>query len=675
MWVLAAAVPLLFLLALRVAPDWDVDWEHHPSHFWMVGGVALAAALLGMALAEAASRREDARLFLVSLAFVVSAAFLGLHALATPGVILDEANGGFEAATPVGLFLAALFAAASAVDLSAEQSRTILRLQWVLRGVVGVLVVGWAIVSLSGMAPLDDPIDPDAFHPVLTPLAALGAGLFLVASLGYARLRTSRRSVLLAATIIAFVALGQAMVVGVFARNWRLSWWEWHVLMAAGFAFIAYSVWSQIRREGGRVGLFDSMALERTLREVRKDYSDALEALVAAMEERAATGDGAATPVTAGLGQRFDLTERQVAVLERAAEALQAERRDMRRLGGMVEAGRQARLIRGEDELLAATLGALVPGFEPDRIGVGLVRDRELVTVAGSTVEVDALDEPALHEGTTQEDATRGTLVVPLLVKDHPAGVLRVQRATGTIGERERSLAETLATQLATTVENARLYHQIDHLFRSYMSPDVATTLLADPDQAALGGATAEVSALMADVVSFTSFSERSTPQDVVAMLNAYLAAVVPEILAEGGTVTQFVGDAVVALFGAPARHGDHAARACRAALAFQVAAEGVRAEHPGWPQFRVGVNTGPALVGNIGSEEMRHYTAIGDTVNLAARLESAAPHGQVVISASTRAAVGDLADVEDFGELTVKGKEQVVRAYVLRSMSGGADA
>ena len=669
-------MPLLVLLALRIAPSWDVDWEHHPSHFWMVGGVALAAALLGMALAEAASRREDARLFLVSLAFVVSAAFLGLHALATPGVILEEANGGFEAATPVGLFLAALLAAASAVDLSAERSATILRLQWVLRGLVGLVVIGWAIVSLSGMAPLDDPINPDEFHPVLTPMAALGAGLFLVASVGYARLRTDRRSVLLAATIIAFVALGQAMVVGVFARNWRLSWWEWHVLMAAGFAFIAYSVYSQMRREGGRVGLFDSMALERTLRQVREDYRDALEALVEAMEERAATGDGdgRGSPVTAGLAQRFDLTERQLDVLERAAEALQAERRELRRLGGMVEAGRQARVIRAEDDLLAATLDALVPGFEPDRLGVGLVHDGALVTVAGSALGEDPLDEAALESGLLQEDADRRTLVVPLLLKEHPAGVLRLARATGSVGDRERSLAETLATQLATTVENARLYHQIDHLFRSYMSPDVATALLADPDQASLGGATAEVSALMADVVGFTSFSERSTPQDVVAMLNSYFAAVVPEILAAGGIVTQFVGDAVVALFGAPVRHADHAARACRAALAFQDAAEQVRSTHEQWPQFRVGVNTGPALVGNIGSTEMRHYTAIGDTVNLAARLESAAPHGQVVISASTREAVGDPAEVDEFGELTVKGKQESVRAYVLRSMSGGAE-
>jgi adenylate cyclase len=259
---------------------------------------------------------------------------------------------------------------------------------------------------------------------------------------------------------------------------------------------------------------------------------------------------------------------------------------------------------------------------------------------------------------------------VPLVVKGRATGVLRATAGGGTPGERERSMAETVATQLAITLENARLYHQLDTLFRSYLSADVATALLADPDRAALGGATVEVTALMADVVGFTTFSERSTPADVVTMLNAFYTAVVPEIVTTGGIVTQFVGDAVVALFGAPERHPDHAERACRAGLAFQEAVAAVRAEHPGWPQFRVGVNTGPALVGNIGSEEMRHYTAIGDTVNLAARLEAAAPHGRVVISATTLAAVGERAEVEPLGEITVKGKAEPVAAYVLGRLS-----
>ena len=121
-------------------------------------------------------------------------------------------------------------------------------------------------------------------------------------------------------------------------------------------------------------------------------------------------------------------------------------------------------------------------------------------------------------------------------------------------------------------------------------------------------------------------------------MLNRYFEHATAAILNEGGTVVQFVGDALMALFNAPARQDDHPVRAARAALAMQAAVETTAAASPGWPRFRVGINTGPALVGNIGSTALRSFNAMGDAVNVAARLESAAQPGQVVIGESTRA-------------------------------------
>ena len=115
----------------------------------------------------------------------------------------------------------------------------------------------------------------------------------------------------------------------------------------------------------------------------------------------------------------------------------------------------------------------------------------------------------------------RAILACPLTVKDKPAGVLLTRRQNG-FSERDRSLFASLASQLSMGMENARLYHQLDGLFRAYMSPDVATALLADPEQAALGGAVVEVTALFADLRGFTSFSERSTPEGIVVMLNRY---------------------------------------------------------------------------------------------------------------------------------------------------------
>jgi class 3 adenylate cyclase len=256
-------------------------------------------------------------------------------------------------------------------------------------------------------------------------------------------------------------------------------------------------------------------------------------------------------------------------------------------------------------------------------------------------------------------------LACPLTVKDKPAGVLLTRRRNG-FSERDRSLFASLASQLSMGMENARLYHQLDGLFRVYMSPDVATALLADPEQAALGGAVVEVTALFADLRGFTGFSERSTPEEIVVMLNQYYEHATTAILHEGGTVVQFVGDALMALFNAPARQDDHPVRAARAALAMQAAVEATAAASPGWPRFRVGINTGPALVGNIGSTAFRSFNAMGDAVNVAARLESAAQPGQVVIGESTRAQLPADAAVEPLGELAVKGRRSVVVAYRL---------
>ena len=176
-----------------------------------------------------------------------------------------------------------------------------------------------------------------------------------------------------------------------------------------------------------------------------------------------------------------------------------------------------------------------------------------------------------------------------------------------------------------------------------------------------------EVTILMADLQGFTPFSERSTPAEVVEMLNTYWGATVPVILAEGGTITQFIGDAVMALFGAPAAQPDHARRAARAALALQAAADDVLGDHADWPRFRVGLNTGPAIVGNVGSEELRNFSAIGDTTNVAARLEGAAPAGGVLIGARTYELLGPDARVRAVAPLDLKGKAEPVPAYVLK--------
>src|SRR5204863_265618 len=124
-----------------------------------------------------------------------------------------------------------------------------------------------------------------------------------------------------------------------------------------------------------------------------------------------------------------------------------------------------------------------------------------------------------------------------------------------------------------------------------------------------------------------------------------------------------------MALFNAPARQPDHARRAARAALRGQAATVAAAADREEWPRFRMGINTGPALVGNIGSADVRCFTAIGDTINLAARLEGRAPVEGIVIGPVTYAHLGDAAVVEPLGGLTLKGKAAPVEAYRLLSL------
>lgn len=218
----------------------------------------------------------------------------------------------------------------------------------------------------------------------------------------------------------------------------------------------------------------------------------------------------------------------------------------------------------------------------------------------------------------------------------------------------------------------ADLHRRVNDLFHRYVAPEVADVLISDPSRAELGGEEVEVSVLFADLTGFTSFSERVRPEEAVAMLNKAFGAAVPVVLAEGGTIVQFSGDAMLAIFNAPVRQPDHAIRAARAALRLQTETEATRAGD-GTPRFRVGLNTGPALVGNVGSAELRNFTAIGDTTNLAARLQTYAPPGSVVLGERTRQLLGDVADVILLGTPQLKGKAVPVKVYELRALLGDA--
>jgi class 3 adenylate cyclase len=678
-WLLHVALPLLGLWLLVAVPGADVRWEDHDAHFALVLATALVSVLLALQVGRDASSRGDARLLLVAVSFALSAGFLGVHALATPGVAVDGKNAGFDLALPLGLTIAGVPALLSSLRLDGPRAAAVVRARWALWLVVTLLVVIGVALSLIDAGAWGRPLSPDDHDRALAVVGVVGGALYLLAAIRYYLLFRRRPAALLLAVITAFVLLAEALLAATLGRNWQLSWWEWHVLLIAGYGFVAYSAQVEYRREGRSSGLFAAIALEETIRNLRAEYSAALETLVDAIRTGADRGEQVEVGrAAAALTSRFGLTEGQGRVLGRAAESLAADRNQIRALDALVTLGHNTRIGTGERELLALAERLVRGAFPRDELRLGLLDDGALLCLgaggdlepwpAGDGASSDAADltDPRLS---TDDDGVT-TAIYPLLVQGRATGVIELRRE-GELPDRERSVLASLASQLAIALENARLYSQLDGLFRSYLSPEVAASLLADPRRAALGGTIQEVTILMADLKGFTPFSERSTPAGVVEMLNAYWEVTVPSILGEGGTVVQFVGDAVMGLFGAPAAQPDHALRAGRAALAMQAAAARLAEDKPDWPRFRVGLNTGPAIVGNVGSEEFRNFSAIGDTTNVAARLEGAAPSGGVLIGALTREQLGAVATVRAVEPLELKGKEKPVPAFVLEAIAG----
>lgn len=442
------ALPLAGLFLLLGVERLDVVWEHHPSHFWLVLISAVLSFLLGLLMAEAAGRRGDARVLLVALAFLCSSGFLGLHALATPGVLLAGKNAGFQIASAIGLLIAAGFAAASALPLSPARAEAVLSKRRLLLTSVGAALVAWAVLALGTLPPLDEPITPEAARDPLLLLWVLGVLLYGYAAYRYGRLYAMRRTAVALSVVAAWVLLAEAMLAIALSRSWQATWWEWHFLMLLAFAVVARSVWREWKREGSSAEIFADLYEERT---------------------------------------------------------------------------------RGHRE---------------------------------------------------------------------------------------------------------------------------------------------EVSVLFADLQGYTAFAEQTPPGEARAMLDTYFGAITPVVESEMGELVQTVGDEIFAVF----RGSGHEERAASAGLRLQRETGTLAADHPGWPRFRVGVNSGEVHVGLVQAPGARSFAPTGDVVNTGSRLEGQARAGEVVIAGTTRQALGAGAVVEDLGELPFKGKERRVRAFVLRALAADRD-
>ena len=207
----------------------------------------------------------------------------------------------------------------------------------------------------------------------------------------------------------------------------------------------------------------------------------------------------------------------------------------------------------------------------------------------------------------------------------------------------------------------------INDLFGRYVSPQVASEILSlsNSNKLKLGGARREVTVMFADMRGFTAMSERLSPEEIVATLNKYLSVLIERVLANEGMINKFAGDNIMAVWNAPQEQPDHALLAVKAAIEGQQAMENLpQDESQPKVQFGIGINTGPAVAGNVGSEGRTEYTIIGDAVNLASRLCSNAPGGQIWIGPHTYETVKNEVEVEALEPQKFKGKAEPIPVY-----------
>jgi adenylate cyclase len=233
-------------------------------------------------------------------------------------------------------------------------------------------------------------------------------------------------------------------------------------------------------------------------------------------------------------------------------------------------------------------------------------------------------------------------------------------------------LALFVATAYRYFVED-REKRKMKGLFGRYVSRDVYAQLVANPELAELGGKRRDMTVLFSDIRGFTTATEKGNPEELVAQLNEYFSRMVEVVFRHKGTVDKFVGDMVMALFGAPLDDGDHAEHAVQAAMDM---VKELAELNKGWTargmaqlDIGVGVNSGDMIAGNIGSSSIMSYTVIGDNVNLGSRLESLNKDykTRIIISDATRSRLTKLYDLRPLGDVTVKGKSKAVAIYELK--------
>ncbi len=311
------------------------------------------------------------------------------------------------------------------------------------------------------------------------------------------------------------------------------------------------------------------------------------------------------------------------------------------------------------------------------RLSIGRTITRKVMKDRVALLSQDAAsDEQFAGVDSIVSQGVRSTICAPLVAETRVHGALYADRLDpfAAFKPDDLELISAVAAQTAIAVENARAHERLarEEVARANYSrflPEVVVKqMLENPESFKLGGVSQTITILFADIRGFTRISEHAPPEKIVSLLNRYFSAMTEIIFAHGGTLDKYLGDGLMALFGAPTATPDDASNALNAAVAMQRRMLGINRElhDEGFPEIGVGMvlHTGEVVVGYIGSDRRSEYTAIGDTVNTSSRLESNALGGEILLSDATAKAAHSRYKLKPREPITVKNRQQPVNLW-----------
>lgn len=272
----------------------------------------------------------------------------------------------------------------------------------------------------------------------------------------------------------------------------------------------------------------------------------------------------------------------------------------------------------------------------------------------------------------------------PLVLSDQVLGVLgvrNVSQGTHIFSKHHSAILSALTDYAAIAIENSRNFEgqqkvkelenaRIRNTFKRFVPPSIVDQVLKNPEALQLGGVRQEITVLFADIDGYTTFSEQAEPEKVIELLNDYLSLAANVMMMYGGTLDKYMGDGIMAMFNAPEKQENHVQMAAEAAAMLQHAARELIAQHDVPLSYSIGLNVGEAVVGYIGTDTAVNYTAVGDAVNVAKRLQENAPAGSIVASEAVVERLGDIVQsITPLGELTIKGRQSQVNAFELEDI------